>query len=553
MSQDPPLVYVYTGNALPRYALHNLALTRKRNSGKLIVLTDREASSRHATMVDIREWYDPEPFREFCSRSPLDQYFRGGFWVRAAERFFVLEQFMRHSGLRKLFHIEMDVLALALNGYSDVLDEFGSGVFAPLEAPKQAVASLMYINDASALSNLCEFAIENAHIGNEMKILGHFLFRYPQQGIGLPSNHVFSTEKWPMGHSVVATETGIVDASFVGMWVAGQNPKNTEYSTWNHYHPGLTTHDVTSLRLRVSWRTGTVTIRDDKQGPFVLRAIHVFSKVFGRLRIPGVFRLMVLGSNLPFSLPVVIRSGNLWARLAGILLRRGVARRIATSPRLVRSLATACVRMAYQASHRTLSNRELKALSDWQLWNPWKRGSRAVQLLVRSGQVPWPASEDNSTPGSVPMTSDFSTRAQEEHEIAVRIFSSDADSVVVIDREIEHDNIPIVRHGRRSQLLFLSETKRFPENRLAQDFWGESQVSSAWSFSKHIQVYQPSLVREMFSHSLEEIARWASLEGPEGPRVVSLSQSYGAWLTKKYPRAVRFAQTQTSTQGPEDK
>ena len=105
---------------------------------------------------------------------------------------------MAKSKLEKFFHVESDVMVLDLDGYAEILDQHGSGIFAPMERERRAIASLMYVNSASALKALCDFAIKRAELGNEMKILGQFLTDRPDIGHCLPSDQVNDTERWPI-------------------------------------------------------------------------------------------------------------------------------------------------------------------------------------------------------------------------------------------------------------------------------------------------------------------------------------------------------------------
>jgi len=187
-STHPPLVFVYTGNPLPDFLVDNLIGTANRYPGPVIALTDRPRAIDNVEVQDISRWYSPERFHQFVDASPLDPYFRGGFWLRAAERFFVLEQYMDYTGLEKIFHVEADVMVLDLNDYAAFLDNHGDGIFAPMEAKQRAYASLMYVNSLPALRALCDFTIERADLGNEMTILGHFLTDHPDMGHCLPSD-----------------------------------------------------------------------------------------------------------------------------------------------------------------------------------------------------------------------------------------------------------------------------------------------------------------------------------------------------------------------------
>lgn len=582
----PPLVFVYTGNPLPKYARYNLLLAMRRYRGPVVLLTDFPTNIPGVQVIDLEPWYDASSFQRFCAASELDPQFRGGFWLRAAERFFVLEQFMEQFSFERIFQAECDVLVVDLDGYSNLLDTFGQGIFAPLETPNQAVASLLYVNHLEALKALTAFTIEHAYLGNEMKILGAFIARNPGMAFGLPSNHVFSQDKWPLLPNTVPAEYGLVDASFFGMWLTGIDPKNTEGSVWNRYVPGLTTHELKSFRMHYS--LGKKLLASTQElGLFSVRAVHIHSKVFGLVRVPFALPTLVLLSNMPWRTPIIIKwSGSLFW-LAKLLISQPVVEAVGKFPYGIRRKLADLFRRLVDRSERRPSNRQLATLCallrkpdtdrNEVLNTYFPRGLMSPMFdrgELQSNSGPKNQVREEEQVFSVIRVKNNLTRGNqsnrsrvvnakaivEKHlnnpsldssvgpdtdlwlDLALALLLFEAEESVAIwfqpKRILYLGSDPGLSKGR--QALYLWPEKKDDESRLAREFWGPQRVSDKWSFDHNLQVFRPEWVREMFDNSIEEIFRWASFHNPQHGRRLSLVQSYGSWLIANKTKEIHF-------------
>lgn len=575
-----PLLYVYTGNALPSHAKHNLLLTKKRFSGPIILLTDREIKINGIECVNISSWYDPSPFQRFCDASPLDSHFRGGFWLRATERFFIQDQFMRKRGLSRAFQVEMDVMVLDLEGYAEFLDGCGKGIFAPMEAPAQAVASLLYVNSPEALSELCAFTVENAHLGNEQKILGNFIDSRPHEGHGLPSNHALDSHNWPLAPSTVPTHQGIIDATFLGMWVFGQDPRNSEKAMWNHLKHGLVKHPTEHLRIRGGISARNATIRLGDSGPFPLRTIHVHSKVFLRLRWPGVLAWHFFVSNLPWRSVIVPKWNNLlWVAISPLLETKKVVR-IQKAPRAVRQAVAGVIGFSLAQSSRLPSNRQHKAFA--RLLSPPNISGHAAKvdvviacretpqeklILQRISEVSRSQNQIQSitvvVPEHVSSTLNLGERVRvlsvpelledsghmsssgsqnprlsghAQFEIALGLVLRDSKQlgVLAVDQSQPLPWTGPLLNTRGNQIVFLSEDKRAAEKNLTSDFLQADRREVKWGISDRLQVFQVRVVREIWATE-GALFDWATLESADHERLCSISQTYGTVVLDLHP------------------
>lgn len=569
-----PIVFIYTGGHLPPYLKWNLRLARKNFSGEIFLLTDQSTHSPYCEIVDIRPWYDPSPFEQFCAASPLDPYFRRGFWLKAAERFFVLEQFMRHYQIDRVFQVESDVLVLNLEGFAVDLDAHGRGIFAPPESPEQAVASVMYVNDQEALGELCDFTINNAHIGNEMKILGHFMAANPEMGHALPCNHVLDPS-WPFMPSTVSEHVGLVDATFLGMWVLGIDPRNVQSHVWNRYLPDLTTHNVTAMRLLpVPGGKKAVARLGDRRYP--LRAIHIHSKAFRRLNVPGALPIALLLSNLPVRLPVVIKWAMVFHAVARLALRREPASLLRSAPAWAKGLIARTLIGSCERSPRQLSLRERRELisllprvasqgpqeitdvivlsegnSSQDLKNTLGgiegvsscaviAASKPSQLkLWESGHVRFTQTRDALQPF---MDDTLLARVLGDSDLSVQLaaivtlHAATSDCVMVLSANPEESQGPRAPLTTRRFPLIVDSSKSTDALKLASEFFGDGTIERTWAYQEGKQLVSPRVIREMFPDLGNSLRQLSELALARGSRRVSVAQLYGSWVRQNYRR-----------------
>lgn len=292
MTDGPPLVYVQLGAPLPEYAVTTLRVAVERGDGPVVLATDAAVPptvDHRVTVLPTARWYDPAAFAAFRRRSTLDPAFRGGFWLHAAERFFVLAAAARHLGLDRLLHAELDVLLMPLGGLGARLDRAGRGVFVPRDHPGRAIASLIYVNDTGALDLLNRTLTEEAASGNEMRLLARFLDRHPERGFGLPTDDALRRTWGPRRPRTVGPGTvgGIVDAAALGQWLLGVDPRNTDGPVLNRFRNERMRHDPERLRFTVDRTTGAMTVRRGRSRAVPLLGLHVHSKAMDVAADPG--------------------------------------------------------------------------------------------------------------------------------------------------------------------------------------------------------------------------------------------------------------------------
>lgn len=302
-----PLIFVFLGMEFPDYAEHSLKLAAKTAKVPIVVLSNCSRPrklSQTIIWIDVDCFYNKSDFAEFESKTSLPKGFRDGFWLKTAERFFVLRDFMRVSNIRSFFHGELDCLFFDLFEVDNAIRESGfRGVFLPRETHDRVIASLVFFNDQNSIDELCKFILGNVHLGNEMEILGALPFDSSGFFFSLPSTEYLYREKLEsnqVGWPVVPTNPGfIVDGAVMGRWLFGVDPRNTggrgtrnRIQNQKHAVPfALPLKELSFRRLkRDGW--SLYVSRNDLSQSKRLSVLHVHSKVHRKITLRYVDRIL---------------------------------------------------------------------------------------------------------------------------------------------------------------------------------------------------------------------------------------------------------------------
>lgn len=323
-SPHPPLVFVHLGPELPEYAKATLRFAARSYTGKVLLLTDRESQTGKTapySVENIQTWYDRRMFLRFHERSSLDASFRDGFWLHVVERFFVLRQFMERAEIDKLFHAELDVMVFDLELVAEGCDEHGHGIFAVMDDPSRALASLFYVNSTKCFDSFLNFVLNNADAKNEMLIIGKFLQDFPSCGHSLPSDRFFDRKAHPLSPSSVPDRLGLFDANAFGQWLFGVDPRNLGGPSKNKFWNEMAKFRIDRLRFHFGLVSRRLTVSMPGGESRQLRTLHVHSKITPRLLNAAVLHFYLLVNRLPVRIVVTHRKGYLQALLLARLLR----------------------------------------------------------------------------------------------------------------------------------------------------------------------------------------------------------------------------------------
>jgi len=344
----PPLVFVYQGAHFPKYAIASLAIAQETTPNPLIVLADvaRPRGVKSSVRWEIiGEFYDSTEFKTFKAKSSLNPEFRDGFWFHAAERFFVLEQFMTRHAFERLFHGELDCLFFSLDTVGREIEAAGlEGLFITRETIDRAVGSLVYVNTRASLRSACLLLLENVSLGNEMDILGSLPLGKKTPFYAFPSAEYLFREAGSAGKWPVAPESPrfIVDGAVLGRWLFGVDPRNTrDGGTRNLVQNPKNTlpfePPVSNLRFKASsTKRWQIFVSGTSGVWFPLYVIHVHSKIHSKLT-PRYARLIIRKASKGQHHTILRAPPRHYLRLAGRIIRHLL--RLARDPSEARELA----------------------------------------------------------------------------------------------------------------------------------------------------------------------------------------------------------------------
>ena len=287
--------FVYLGAALPAYATAALKLTRL-HSGLHPHLIASSAALKFlpkgiAETTPTEDFYDSSPFVDLKSQVISPHSFRDGFWLKSFERLLVLEQFMRTSKIRSLFHSELDQLLFRVDLLVGNLHHLKPpAISLPFHNSTSAIASIMHVNDCSPLSEVIEFAKSTKPFMNEMELLARWASGNPEKIRALPTlANVLLPESSKLILPVATLDTsitgGISDAAQVGQWIAGADARNLDLSErpLNHFvAPAsemlLSREHLASTRFLFDQDSGSLQAETQDGQLFTVYNLHIHSK-----------------------------------------------------------------------------------------------------------------------------------------------------------------------------------------------------------------------------------------------------------------------------------
>jgi hypothetical protein len=170
---------------------------------------------------------------QFRKQSALDRDFRGGFWFHTSERFFVLADFIRHTGAEDVLHLENDVVLYF--DPAEKLDAFRSfsNFAVPLDR-NRAIASTVWFANAQPAELLAQYLASDGP-GNDMERLGAFCMQYPEVAKPLPTlppsyavHKQLDLTRYCQG---IDTFGGVFDAAAIGQYLGGVHWQNNPHDS----------------------------------------------------------------------------------------------------------------------------------------------------------------------------------------------------------------------------------------------------------------------------------------------------------------------------------
>ncbi len=506
---QPPLIFVYLGEEVPEYAILNLRTVGRAYQGEVVILTDSQLNPiPGVTVVATETFYNSADFEDFERASQLDPFFRGGFWLRATERLFVLRDFVRDSKIQRAFHAELDVMILNLAGLSDSLDEAGTGVFIPRQREGRGVASLIYWNSTAALVSVVRYLKRHAHLGNEMNVLGALLKENPGFVHPLPTEASLRLFGPTSATAANPSLTGLVDAADFGQWLCGYDPRNLHGARLNKFLEGHREPYLSGAKFSWSFQQRRLWVIDTDGTKYEIRAVHVHAKNFRMLTFLRGFGLHVALLRLPFK----------------VVLRPSLVPQLNAVSRLLLSRAAGRYYSRLLPAFRPVVARLLDALLRRSSVVPSVRQRIVFASLLKRSSLIYSGQDVQEHIGEEP---DRTGNQADLRQNLGRISPAERDSVgaeVGVFRTVMASGGPILvqrfegtyryvelASATTKSPLVVDADKTYTMTRLAIGFWPQLDLKRVHSFSKTLQILRPEYVAEMFPRGDDDLARWAHL------------------------------------------
>ncbi len=302
MQLKSKLTFVYLGNYWPKYASASIELA-KTFSGldvRLITNLSQEIKVNNLEIIEVDKFYDPAKFNYLTKSRILISKFRDNFWIKTLERFFVLEQYMKISGEKSIFHAELDQILFRNDQLiSNIEKTKNKGLFFPYHISGQPIASIFYCNEYAALESLIKFANSESNYSSDMQLLGQWSKAFPDLAFILPSLATTLRESEFRNETkakILSPESleGLVDGAQLGQWIAGIDPRNVPIlSKPRNHHVDephqllLTNEDLRKIKYDFDSETNFLKINFGQNKYGNLYNFHIHSKVHRWLRLPS--------------------------------------------------------------------------------------------------------------------------------------------------------------------------------------------------------------------------------------------------------------------------
>lgn len=246
------VVFIHLGSHIPLYlcdATHQARLFNDETVRIIVVaeqcaidgFNDSRFAEDRVEFVACEQLSKSEAHKLFVQRSSLDRNSREGFWFKATERFFYLEELMRQYDLYDVIHMEYDnMLYVDVNELLPTL-RYYKNIAATFDAEDRCIAGLIYISNPASLHSLVSFLADMAFKGIfEMQaialfkkmqgtdVIDHLPIVMPeyidQYGLFSTIGQTTSNPENYMRH--IAEFNSIFDAAAWGQFLGGIDPRN---------------------------------------------------------------------------------------------------------------------------------------------------------------------------------------------------------------------------------------------------------------------------------------------------------------------------------------
>lgn len=246
------IIFVHLGDSLPSYLEYSITNARLFNPeaaiylvANKIALTKKNSPSYLMTNKIDNIYCEDLPesnfHNNFIINSPLDNNFREGFWKKASERLFYLEECVKKYDLKNVFHLENDVMLYTNLDEMISTFELYPNMAAVFDNDNRCIPSFIYINNSKALTDMISFISLNAKNGlNDMESIALYKNKFGRNYIDnlpiiMPEYLQEYSLKSTAGHTTlnsflycnnINNFKSIFDAAALGQFLGGIDPRN---------------------------------------------------------------------------------------------------------------------------------------------------------------------------------------------------------------------------------------------------------------------------------------------------------------------------------------
>jgi len=236
----PTFLFVVLGGHIPEYFLANVRrIEQLFSKANIVIVFDSEANIPKLVGIKAKlfQYQSDKATRELLENSDLDKRFRNGFWIHTSNRLFAICQAVEKMNITNVIYLENDVL---------IFSNFPVKYFVELKKVAwtrfnhiRDVPAIIYIPNGKAAKFLRSSLLKeyrHSHLNTDMTAMSNVAKSFPKHFVILPSllpeieNVNYKSDKALMENCQLRKNPkfgGIFDGAVLGMWIAGQDPRNS--------------------------------------------------------------------------------------------------------------------------------------------------------------------------------------------------------------------------------------------------------------------------------------------------------------------------------------
>ena len=278
-SKKAPLIYVWLGNMLPKWAFESFAFSRKNNPDREIFLLHNNHLNNN-----FQKQFDRLNIKIFFIKfnqedsiifnSPF--HINSDFWKLTSFRFEIIRHFIRNNNIRKFFQAEIDNLLFNFDEIDNKLDKQGKGLFVARDSINRAIPSFFYCNNKAIFDQLIDMFLPPFNATKDFYALG-MLAKETNNLFNLPTESYKQNSKYWQIISPEYTE-GIFDAAAIGQYCLGIDSRINKFKpTYNLFINENATADFDNLKI-TSNRDQLFLKAGQHEKKYKIINLHVHSK-----------------------------------------------------------------------------------------------------------------------------------------------------------------------------------------------------------------------------------------------------------------------------------